>query len=142
MSDNCAKGWKYADGEKWNDDPTIFLKCNSFSKALLHFPSKRKEAKISGKTATIAYTERHSLVEANQISLQLPNEESPCNKFILDSNGGAKSYQQSRLGTYRLQKDPVNGRIVYFNDKMGQYLSWIDQYDQYWMVRTNNFICR
>ena len=140
MSDNCVKRWKYADGEKWNDDPTIYLQCNTFSKAPFYFPSKQNEEKVSGKTVKIPLDERLSLVELNQLPLKMQDVNAPCKKFILDSNGKAKAYQESRLGTYRLQKDTVNGRIFYFNEKMGQYLSWIDKYDRYWMVRINNCI--
>ena len=52
----------------------------------------------------------------------------------MKSDGGAFIYQQSRLGTYQLQNDVVDGRIVYFNEEKSQYLSWIDEYDKYWMV--------
>ena len=70
----------------------------------------------------------------DRIQLNLQSQDTPCKKFILKSDGGAAIYQQSRLGTYQLQNDVVNGRIVYFNEEKRQYLSWIDEYDKYWMV--------
>ena len=74
------------------------------------------------------------MTNKNQIQSNLQLQETPCKTFVLKSDGGAYIYQQSRLGTYQLQKDVVNGRIVYFNEEKRQYLSWIDEYDKYWMV--------
>ena len=74
------------------------------------------------------------MTKKDRIQLNLKSQGTPCKKFVLKSDGGAFIYQRSRLGTYQLQKDVVNGRIVYFNEEKRQYLSWIDEFDKYWMV--------
>ena len=134
VGNNCAKGWKYKDGESWIDDPTITLTCKKVSKNAAPFDSKIAQTKDIDTDADAALNELSSMANNDQMQLNSLFQDKPCKKFILKSDGGAFIYQQSRLGTYQLQKDVVNGRIVYFNEEKSQYLSWIDEYDKYWMV--------
>ena len=120
----CITGWKYTDGKEWKDEPTIRLKCKN------KFKSKHStfvdQVEFEEKDVTDLGATRSSLG-------QVPQEEA-CKEFFLSSVEGARLYQQSRFGTYKLQNVLVNGRVTYFNEEKSQYLFWINKYDQYWMV--------
>ena len=57
-----------------------------------------------------------------------------------------KKYASSAMGTYEIQSNLVNGRVVYHNNKTGYNMYWIDitsnrltgfnRYNGFWLVRT------
>ena len=136
VGDYCETGWKYTDGNSWIGDPTIELRCKDFSKDNVDLRLKEIRKIDFVPRPDIGLSQRPSMVNLDQIQMKIPKQETPCKKFSLKSDGGAKTYQESRLGIYFLQEDIVNGKNYYFNEEKGQYFSWIDKYDGYWMVIT------
>ena len=132
----CQNGWKYTNGEEWKDGPTIRLKCKNKSNSKHATFIDREPMVFDDKDANNPLAVRSSRVQESK--------EKACKEFILSSTGGSRSYQQSRFGTYKLQNTVVNGRVTYFNEDNNQYLFWISENDQYWMVSGlliyNNFI--
>ncbi len=63
-----------------------------------------------------------------------PPKAPACNYFELTATGGARLHQGSKLGRYKLLSDLTNGRVVYQNQEKGQFLSWIKNKGEYWMV--------
>ena len=136
VGDYCETGWKYTDGNSWIDDPTIELRCKDFSKNNVESRFKQNQKMNDVPKLDTELSQRPSLVNLDQIQMKIPKQKTPCKKFILKSDGRTKTYQESRLGIYLLQEDIVNGKNYYFNEEKGQYFSWIDKYDGYWMVTT------
>ena len=131
----CLTGWMYTDGEKWNSDTTIKLTCTAENTNPVQIRDKSHWRNTEKENRHIKATSPSSMRKPLEIK-ELEIKQTPCGAFEMSSEGSAELYQGSRFGNYRLEKNLVNGRVVYFNKEKGQYLFWVNKYDRYWMVRS------
>ena len=58
-----------------------------------------------------------------------------CKSFELTLSGDAMSWQSTKVGVYKQERNrSINARVFYYNKIAGQYLFWILNHGGYWMV--------